>query len=52
MAYRVSLKYVTPHLGASSVHTNYEKVFVCVVSWSFRIRIAAHFILQGLGQKV
>jgi hypothetical protein len=47
-AYVVFLKYVTPHLGAHSVHTNYEKFFVCVVPWSFRIRNATRFILKGL----
>jgi hypothetical protein len=48
----VFLKFVTPHLGAYSVHTNYEKVFVCVVPWSFHVRIAVRFILKVLGQKV
>jgi len=41
-------KYVTPHLGTHSVHTNYDKVLICVVPWSFRVRIATRFILQGL----
>jgi len=50
--YRVFLKCVSSHLGAYCVDTNYGKVFVCVVPWSFHIRIVARFILQGLGQRV